>query len=68
MPFPVEAESGQVYEEARSAVGSLITQILGLFRQLISWATSTFTRIVSYSAEHPEAMIQLIGNWCIWMA
>jgi hypothetical protein len=68
MPFPIDAESEQFYDEARSAVGSLIASIMGIFRQLISWATSMFTRIVSYSAEHPEAMIQLVGNFCIWMS
>lgn len=68
MPFPVDAESAQVYEEGRSAIATIIGNVLGILRQLIAWATSTFTRIMSYAAEHPEAMIQLVGNFCIWMS
>jgi len=68
MPFPIDAETQEVYEEARSGLATLIGNIMGILRQLIAWATSMFTRITSYVGEHPLAMVQLVGNFCIWMS
>lgn len=68
MPFPVDAETTQVYEEGRGALASVISNLLGILRQFIAWATGMFRQIISYVAEHPEGTIQLVGNFCIWMA
>jgi len=68
MPFPVESESTQLYEEARSAIGSLIANILAIVRQIIDFAVKMFRQLVDYTAQHPEAMVLTVGNFCIWMA
>jgi hypothetical protein len=33
MLFPIEAESGEAYEEGRSVLGSLITQLISIVRK-----------------------------------
>jgi hypothetical protein len=68
MPFPVEAESEQAYEEARSALGSFITQLIAIVRQLIKWVTDVAKRIIEWTAEHPLAMTLLVANICIWVS
>jgi hypothetical protein len=68
MPFPVEAESEQGYEEARSVLGSFITQLIAIVRQLIKWVTDVAKRIIEWTAEHPLAMTLLVANICIWVS
>ena len=68
MPFPVEAESEQVYEEGRSVLASFITQLIAIVRQLIKWVTDVAKRIIEWTAEHPLAMLLLITNICIWVS
>jgi hypothetical protein len=68
MPFPVEAESEQAYEESRSALGSFITQLIAVVRQLIKWVTDVAKRIIEWTAEHPLAMTLLVANICIWVS
>jgi len=68
MPFPVEAESEQAYEEGRSALGSFITQLIAIIRQLIKWVTDVAKRIIEWTAEHPLAMLLLVSNICIWVS
>jgi len=68
MPFPVEAETTQVYEEARSVLGSLITQIVAIVRTLIDYALRFFRRFLAWSGEHPLACVLTIANICIWVS
>jgi hypothetical protein len=68
MPFPVEAESEQAYEEGRSVLASFITQLISIVRQLIKWVTDVAKRIIEWTAEHPLAMILLVTNICIWVS
>jgi hypothetical protein len=68
MPFPVEAESEQVYEEGRSVLASFITQLIAIVRQLIKWVTDVAKRIIEWTAEHPLAMLLLVTNICIWVS
>jgi len=68
MPWPVEAEAEQEYEEARSVLGSFITQLIGIVRQLIKWVTDVAKRIIEWTAEHPLAMTLLVANICIWVS
>jgi hypothetical protein len=68
MPFPVDAESEEAYEEARSVLGSTITQLIAVVRQLIRWITTTVSQIVKWAGEHPLAMVLLIANVCIWVS
>jgi len=68
MPFPVEAESEQVYEEGRSVLASFITQLIAIVRQLIKWVTDVAKRVIEWTAEHPLAMFLLVTNICIWVS
>jgi hypothetical protein len=68
MPFPVDAETEEAYEEARSVLGSTITQLIAVVRQLIRWVTTTVSQIIKWAGEHPLAMVLLIANVCIWVS
>jgi hypothetical protein len=67
MPFPIDAESEETYEEARSVLGSLITRLIAIVQQLIRWVTSVVSQIVKWTGEHPLAMTLLVSNFCIWV-
>jgi hypothetical protein len=67
MPFPIDAESEETYEEARSVLGSLITRLIAIVQQLIRWVTSVVSQIVKWTGEHPLAMTLLVANFCIWV-
>ena len=67
MPFPIDAESEETYEEARSVLGSLITRLIAIVQQLIRWVTSVVSQIVNWAGEHPLAMTLLVANFCIWV-
>lgn len=68
MPFPVDAETEEAYEEARSVLGSFVTQLIAVVRQLIRWVTSVVSKIVEWTGEHPLATILLVSNICIWVS
>jgi len=68
MPFPIEAETAETYEEARSVLGSFITQLIGIVRQLVHWVTSVVSQVVKWAGEHPLAITLLIANFCIWVS
>jgi hypothetical protein len=68
MPFPMEAEAEQAYEEGRSVLASFITQLIAIVRQLIKWVTDVAKRIIEWTAEHPLAMTLLVTNICIWVS
>jgi hypothetical protein len=68
MPFPVDAETEEAYEEARSVLGSFITQLIAIARQLIRWVTSVVSKIVEWAGEHPLAITLLVANICIWVS
>ena len=67
MPFPVEAETEEIYEEARSVLGSLITRLIAIVQQLIRWVTSVTSQIVKWAGENPLAITLLVANFCIWV-
>jgi len=68
MPFPIEAETEQVYEEGRSILGSLITRLLAIVQQIISHVVHIARQIMTYASEHPLAMTLLIANIMIWVS
>lgn len=68
MPFPVDAESVEEYEEARSVLGSLVTRLIAIVQQLIRWVTGVASQIVTWAGEHPLAMTLLVANFCIWVS
>lgn len=67
MPFPVEAETEEAYEEARSVLGSLITQLISIVRTILTYALRIARQVITYASEHPLAMILLVSNIMIWI-
>jgi hypothetical protein len=68
MPIGVEAEASQIYEEARSVLGTLINNIMAIVRTVINWAIMFFDKIVTFAGEHPEAFLLTVGNLIIWVS
>jgi hypothetical protein len=68
MPLAIESEANQIYEEARSVLGTLIANIMGIVRTIINWAMMFFDKIVTFAGEHPEAFLLSIGNLIIWVS
>jgi len=68
MPFPVEAESTQAYEEARSVLGSLVTQLIAIVRQIMAFTLNMSRQLITYASEHPLALTLMVANVCIWMS
>jgi len=66
MGIPV-AETG-IIEEARSVLGSVISQIIAIIRQLISYLRDFFMMLMKYLAENPEYAIMLISNAIIFFS
>jgi hypothetical protein len=67
MPFPIEAETEEIYEEARSVIGSLLTQLIGIARTILTYAIRIARQVITYASEHPLAMIMLVSNIMIWI-
>jgi hypothetical protein len=68
MPLAVEAESIQIYEEARSVLGTLINNIMAITRMIINWAITFFDKITTFVGQHPEEFLLIVGNAVIWMS
>jgi len=68
VPFPVEAESSQVYEEGRSVLGSLITRLIAILHNIIDHVIRIAKQVITYASEHPLAMTLLVANIMIWVS
>jgi hypothetical protein len=68
MPFGAEAEANQYYEESRSALATLIANIMAIIRMIINWAIAFFDKMVTFAGEHPEAFLLTVGNLIIWVS
>lgn len=68
MPFPVDAEATQVQEEARSVLGTMIAQIIGIVRAIINFAIKVGGKVVEWAGEHPLALTLAVANMVIWVS
>lgn len=68
MPFPVEAETTQVYQEGRSALGSLVTRLIAIGQQIISFVLKVAGQIFSLASEHPLGLVLGVANVMIWIS
>lgn len=64
----VEAEQIQFYEEARSFLGSLISNLIAIARQIIQIVLNIAQRVIIYASEHPLALALLTVNVAIWVS
>jgi hypothetical protein len=55
-------------DESRSAIGSLITQLIALVRQIIDHVIGVARQVITYAGEHPLAMTLLVSNVMIWVS
>jgi hypothetical protein len=55
-------------EESRSVLASLITQVIGILRQVVDAVLRVARSILAYASENPLAFTLLITNVMIWMA
>jgi hypothetical protein len=55
-------------EESRSVLASLITQVIGILRQVVDAVLRVARTILAYASENPLAFTLLITNVMIWMA
>jgi len=63
-----ESETTQVYEEGRSMLGSLVTQLIGIMRQVMAFTLRISGQIIAWAGENPLAMTLAISNIIIWMS
>jgi len=57
-----------VAEESRSALGSLITQIINTVRTIVAYALEVMRRFMQWVGEHPLSAILTIINVCVWVS
>lgn len=68
MPFPIDSETEETYEEARSILGSLITRLIAIAHMIIDHIIKVTRQIVTYASEHPLSMVLLVTNIMIWVS
>jgi hypothetical protein len=67
MPILVTGTMG-AEEEARSAIGTLLAQILTIVRTIVAYAMEIMRRFVSWAGEHPLAATLAVVNFAIWIS
>jgi len=68
MPFPVDAEAMQTYEEGRSVLGSLVTRLMAIVQQIINYVMSVSREVFRLASEHPLGLTLGVCNLIIWMS
>jgi hypothetical protein len=68
MPFPIDAESMEVYEEGRSVLGSLVTQLIAVVRQIMNYVMSVSREVFRLACEHPLGLTLGVCNMMIWVS
>jgi hypothetical protein len=54
--------------EARSAIGSVLTQLVAIVRQILQMALNTMQRFIGWAGEHPLAAVLTVANLAIWVS
>ncbi len=64
----VDTELATVYEEGRSVLASLFTQMVSIVRTIVNWVLKVSSQIIAWAGEHPLATLLLTANICIWVS
>jgi len=64
----LDTEVNTAYEEGRSVLGSIVTQLVSIVRAVLNWAIQQVGKIVTWAGEHPLAAIMLGCNIAIWVS
>ncbi len=67
MPIQVTGTMG-AEEEATSAVGTTIAQIITLIRNIVNYALEYIRKIITWSGEHPLAATLFTINFILWVS
>ena len=57
-----------VAEEAKTALGSLITQLINFLRTIMAYVMEIVRRFIAWSGEHPLAAVLASVNVAIWVS
>jgi len=55
-------------EEARSAIGTVLAQIITLIRGIVNYVMEYMRRFLQWAGEHPLGAILFITNMAIWIS
>jgi len=55
-------------EEARSALATVIANVLGIVRTIATYILEMVRRIWTWAGEHPLGMLMLVTNVCILLS
>ena len=65
---PATMLADQTAEEAKSVVGSLITQLMNMARTVIAYIMEMVRRFIQWAGEHPLATTMLACNIMVWVS
>jgi len=68
MPVLVEAEANNVYEEGRSVLASLITQLISIVRTIVNYVLGLVGKFMTWAGEHPLQALLFTANLVIWVS
>lgn len=68
VPIPIDSETAQVYEEARSVLGSFVNRLISIIQNIIDQVVRLSRQIIEYASEHPLALTLLVANVMIWIS
>jgi hypothetical protein len=68
MPVLIEAEADNIYQEGRSLLASIVTQLVSIVRQILTFLMNLSVRFVEWAGEHPLAAITSVINMAIWIS
>jgi hypothetical protein len=68
MPVLVEAEANNVYEEGRSVLASLITQLISIVRTIVNYVLGLVGKFMTWAGENPLQALLFTANLVIWVS
>ncbi len=64
----LDTEVEVAYEEGRSVLASVFTQLISIVRSILRWALRQAERLIAWAGEHPLASLLLTANIMIWVS
>ncbi len=64
----IDTEVETAYEEGRSVLASIITQLISIVRTIINFALKISGQVIAWAGEHPLASLLLVSNVIIWVS
>lgn len=64
----IESETAQIYEETRSAIASVITQVGNFIRMLVDKFVKFVRQFYTWIAENPLSATLCLANFCLLLS